>query len=318
MKFFRFIRKSDCTLSMNKKNFHISHNSAPLVVQKKSKFEVDLEKYGSLEEYRKICDFQNHLFERIYESHLRQIESRRILKEEIFPRGTYLFREDLKNVNLGNYDFIVALGGDNHFTYVAHEAMGSLILGCNSDPATSVGALLGFDTSSLLATINSGGWVWIEEWTLIFTQIYYPDGRIQDTFPAVNEISVRNNSPDLISRYIIRYHGFQEEQKSSGLLVYTGAGSTGWVASCHPRKTGPFPKDQRYFQVYAREPRRKDKISEHFELIDFRVDDCFEVVSEMDGGISIDSLTERNYPFPPGARAFFSIGRDKLKVLVSQ
>jgi NAD kinase len=303
---------------MRKEEFFISKKSKPLIIQKKSKFELDIDRYKSLDEYRRICDLQNHLFDRIHESHIRQEESRAILRERIFPNGEFVFRDDLKYRNLLDYDFLVSLGGDNHFTYVAHEALQSTILGCNSDPETSVGALLGFDLHSLEDLIlNGGGLAKKEDWTLIFTTIHYPSGEVVQTFPAVSEISIRNNSPDLISRYIVKMDNSVEEQKSSGLLIYTGAGSTGWVASCYPKKTGPFPKNQRYFQVYAREPRRKDKTWEHFDLIDFRVEDRFEVISEMNGGISIDSLTERNYDFPPGARAVFHMGKERLKVLVS-
>lgn len=303
---------------MSKEEFFISIQSKPLIVQKKTKFEIDLEKYEDIETYRKICDLQNNLFDKIYDSHLRQEESRKILREKIFPQGKYIFRDDLPKENLSHYDFIVSLGGDNHFTYVAHQALPSITMGCNSDPETSVGALLGFSIESLEEKIQKKqGIAYLEEWTLIFTKIEYPNGQIIEAFPAVSEISIRNNSPDLISRYLVKHDGLQEEQKSSGLLIYTGAGSTGWVASCYPKKTGPFPKDQRYFQVYAREPRRKDKTWEHFELIDFRVEDRFEVISEMNGGIAIDSLTERHYPFPPGTKASFFMGTQRLRVLVN-
>jgi NAD kinase len=302
---------------MSKADFLISKNSRALIIQKKSKFELDLETYGSIEEYKRICDLQNNLFDRIFDSHLRQEENRKYLQEKVFPKGKYIFRDDIFKENQSDFEFVVSLGGDNHFTYVAHESLPSIILGCNSDPETSVGALLGFTVESLEETIlHNNGVTFMEEWTVIFTTIYYPTGEIVQAFPAVSEISIRNNSPDLISRYIVSHEGLKEEQKSSGLLIYTGAGSTGWVASCYPKKTGPFPKNQRYFQVYAREPRRKDHSWEHFDLIDFRVEDQFEVISEMNGGISIDSLTERNYPFPPGTRAVFSLGEQRLRVLV--
>lgn len=302
---------------MTQSPFLLSQDANVLIVQKKSKFEIDLEKYGTLAEYRRICDLQNHLFDRIHDSHIRQERNRQFLRENVFPRGTYVFRDDMSQLDLRDYDLVVAFGGDNHFTYVAHEASSATLLGCNSDPETSVGALLGFTVQSLFETIAyESGQTRQEDWTLIFTTLYYPSGEVVETFPAVSEISIRNNSPDLISRYIVSHDGSTEEQKSSGLLVYTGAGSTGWVASCYPKKTGPFPKDQRYFQVYAREPRRKDKTWEHLNLIDFRVEKTFSVISEMNGGISIDSLTERNYPFPPGTRAVFRMGDRRLSVLV--
>ncbi|WCL47717.1 NAD+ kinase [Leptospira sp. GIMC2001] len=304
---------------MSKADFFLSKDSKVLVVQKKSKFELDLESYGSLDEYKRICELQNNVFERIYDSHIRQEESRVFLRTQVFPNALYIFREELNSLRLSDFDLIVSLGGDNYFTYVAHQSISTPILGCNSDPDTSVGALLSFSVNQLKQAVQED-WknVVVEEWDLIYTTLHYPSGDVVETFPTISEISIRNNSPDLISRYIVEFQNYSEEQKSSGLLVYTGAGSTGWIASCFPRKSGPFRKDSGYFQVYAREPRRKDKTREHFQLIDFRVKDQFEVVSEMNGGISIDSLTERNYNFPPGARAVFRLGDKKLKVVVQK
>jgi NAD kinase len=302
---------------MNQDSFYIQDSSRILVVQKKTKFELDMENYSSLDEYKRICSLQNHLFDRIYQSHQRQKLSREYLSKKVIPKASFIFRDDLNSIDLDQFDLVVSLGGDNHFTFVAHQVLPRLLLGCNSDTDTSVGALLAFNSESFEQLVNSN---WkdarIEEWTLIQTSLTYPDGKIVETFPSISEISIRNNNPDLISRYLIHVNGEVEEQKSSGLLVYSGAGSTGWVASCYPKKSGPFPKDDRYFQVYAREPRRKDKTYEHFKWIDFKVEESFEVVSEMNGGISVDSLSERNYSFPAGTRAKFSVGKMKLKVVV--
>ncbi|NCN11443.1 MAG: NAD+ kinase [Leptospira sp.] len=304
---------------MTQDQFSIQDISRILVVQKKTKFELDMEIYSSLEEYKKICKLQNFLYDKIFQSHERQEQSREYLRKKVIPNAKFIFRDDLNSINLDEFDLIISLGGDNHFTFVAHQVSPKLILGLNSDPDTSVGALLGFSTESFEQLVqNNWNGAYVEEWSLIHTTLTYPDGRIVETFPSVSEISIRNNSPDLISRYLIEYKDDIEEQKSSGLLLYTGAGSTGWVASCYPKKTGPFPKDKRYFQVYAREPRRKDKTYEHFHWIDFRVEDSVEVVSEMNGGISIDSLAERNYLFPPGTRAKFTLGNTRLKVVIAR
>ena len=119
-----------------------------LIVLKRSKYELDLEKYGSLATLKKICQVQNNCFHKIHSSHLRQLKSREILKYT-FPKGDFIFRENIRNRNLKNYDLVIALGGDNHFTYVSHYTYQNLLLGCNSDPESSVGALLSFTPKSL-------------------------------------------------------------------------------------------------------------------------------------------------------------------------
>jgi len=155
----------------------------------------------------------------------------------------------------------------------------------------------------------------VEKWCLLNTTIYYPNGEIVKTVPAVCELSIRNNSPDLTSRYWISYHGKKEEQKCSGLLAYTGAGSTGWITSCFPKKFPPFAKNEPYFHIYAREIRAKSTNKE-FSLADFRALDEVEVISEMNGGIAVDSLTERHYPFPPYSKATFKLSDETLSVVV--
>ena len=287
-----------------------------LIVIKKTKFELDEITYPDRDFYYKITKIQNNAYDRIYNSHLRQLESRKILSE-VFPEGKFIFRDELDRFQRENFDFIVSLGGDNHFTYVAHHAGSKKILGCNSDSITSRGALLSFTPESLLETSKN---LWkdtsTEDWTMISGKISYPDGQIVETVSCVNEISIRNNNPDLTSRYVIQYDGMMEEQKSSGLLLYTGAGSTGWYASCKglaDSEVEKFPRGVDYFKLFSRELSRKAR--DHFKFTDMKIYGTIRVISEMNGGISVDSLAERIYPFPPGAIGDFNLSPIKLQVI---
>lgn len=290
--------------------------SKVLVVQKRTKLELDLEAFGDMDALRDLSRNRPDVLQRTVESHERQVQSRRILLEKVFPTATFAFREALDDNSLSEkFDLIVSHGGDNHFTYVAHKVDQIPILGCNSDPKTSVGALLPFDSSNLIE-VTKGTIHFIEEkWNQISTIIDYPNGSSVETVPAICEISIRNNSPDLTSRYWIEHDLLVEEQKCSGLLVYTGAGSTGWVASCQPKKLSTFEKDLPQFEVYAREIRAKRNHGK-WRLSEFRTNKEVRVISEMNGGIAIDSLTERHYPFPPYCKATFRLSPKQLKVIV--
>lgn len=288
-----------------------------LVVFKRTKYELDLELYGSLQAYKDVTKDKVQVFQRTWESHQRQVKSRDFLKTKVFPNASFVFRENFDPMEpMEGVDLVVSHGGDNHFTYVAHQVGGCHLIGCNSDPETSVGALLGFTAEELEEVVkNNYETVRIEEWSLLQTEIHYPNGKKIQTVPAVCELSIRNNSPDLTSRYWIKYQNHKEEQKCSGLLVYTGAGSTGWISSCFPKKFPPFANHERHFQVYAREIRVKNPETE-FSLADFMAFDEVEVVSEMNGGIAVDSLTERHYPFPPFSKAIIRLAEQKLAVIV--
>lgn len=287
-----------------------------LIVMKKTKYELDRNTYPDLEYYQKICLIQNDSFNKIHDSHLRQLESREILKQEVFPEGLFIFRDELDQLDLSKFGVIVALGGDNHFTYVAHHCKKNKILGCNSDIKTSFGALLSFNPITLKETVSKN-WENISEenWSLISVEIEYPNGKKINTVNAVSEISIRNTNPDLTSRYIVLHDDKKEEQKSSGLLLYTGAGSTGWYASCKHEEEGEgnFSKSANFFRVYARELSRKAR--KNFKLTDFTVTKSCQIISEMNGGISIDALPERVYPFTPGSVATIHLANEKLKVI---
>jgi NAD kinase len=290
-----------------------------LIVMKKTKYELDMNTYQDLDFYKKICLIQNDSFNKIHSSHLRQLESREILKKEIFPEGNFIFRDQLEKLDLSKFSVIVALGGDNHFTYVAHHCTNNKILGCNSDIQTSFGALLSFNPITLKDTVKQD---WkntsLENWSLISVAIEYPDGKKIQTVNAVSEISIRNANPDLTSRYVIMHEDKKEEQKSSGLLLYTGAGSTGWYASCKndDDEHSSFLKSANFFRVYARELSRKAR--QKFKLTDFTVVKSCQIISEMNGGISIDALPERIYPFPPGSIATIYLSNEKLKVITQK
>ncbi|TGK82809.1 STAS domain-containing protein [Leptospira bourretii] len=287
-----------------------------VVVFKRTKYELDLETYGSIQAYKEVARQNPEVFQRTFESHERQLESRNFLKSHVFPNADFVFRENFDPEDGTKYDLIVAHGGDNHFTYVAHLAGNTHLIGCNSDPQSSVGALLGFTAEELMTAVkNNFHHTQVESWSLLDTEILYPNGTKLKTVPAICELSIRNNSPDLTSRFWISYQGQKEEQKCSGLLVYTGAGSTGWISSCFPKKFSPFSKHEPFFHVYSREIRVKSRETE-FSLADFRALDQVEVISEMNGGLAVDSLTERHYPFPPYAKATIRLSPEKLSVIV--
>ncbi|MCB1176164.1 MAG: hypothetical protein KDK36_01175, partial [Leptospiraceae bacterium] len=155
-----------------------------------------------------------------------------------------------------------------------------------------------------------------QSWSMVYGKIDYPTGGYLETVGCVNEISIRNSSPDLISRYFIEYDGITEEQKSSGLLLYTGAGSTGWYSSSaglYEEELEDFPKEADYFKLFARELSRKARMN--YQITDRKIFKEIKIISEMNGGICVDSLPERVYPFPPGTIATFELSQNKLNII---
>ncbi len=298
-----------------------------LIAVKRTKWERDLRTYGSEEKIRRIYEIQNHAYERIYASHLRQKESLERI-ESVLTNSEFCFREDLKSVSFGDYRCIASLGGDNHFVYVSRFARGP-ITGINSDPASSRGALLAGSVDDFLRfyetyrSVNEGKRTALleskvsERWSRIECSIVFPDGTAKNIGACTSEFSIRNRFAEYMSRYLIRKNGpgtgpdFKEE-KCSGLLCATGAGSTGWFKSCLPvddRAGAVFARNSPWFEFIAREalvPMPPVRVGEEESL---------EIISEMDGEIVADSDHELSYPFPYGARAVLRLAKERLSVI---
>jgi len=292
-----------------------------LIVVKRTKWERDLVRYGSAGTAKKIYARQNHAYDRVYASHKRQIQALEELKQAL-PKARFLYREELTFVSTVDYDLVVSFGGDNHFVYVSHFAQGRPLLGLNSDPASSTGALLYFNPEDFLSKIRRAenpSNLELEAWSRIHCTIDYPDGRIVDAGDCTSEISVRSGFHDYISRYLITKEGDEwEEQKSSGLLLACGSGSTGWYRNCHPAEQHDavvFPKDADFFRGVARETSSSARKRKRYLAPTVYPGETLLVASEMEGEVTIDAEPDHTLDFSPGAIARFRLSDERLNVV---
>jgi NAD+ kinase len=299
-------------------------NQLYLISLKRTKWERDLQKYGSVKELKKIYRLQNNIFQRVYASHVRQKKAFEKLYNALHNQAVFIYREELNIPYVKTFPLLVSFGGDNHFIYTARFAS-QPIIGINSDPKTSTGALLYFDVDKFLEYHKKDVFIkneyQIEYWTQIEATLYYPDKSKISTGRCISETIIRNEFADSMSRYLVRINQKEyEEQKSSGLLLATGAGSTGWFYNCLPHsiqlfEDPRFPKNSPFFKMIAREPGFNRIHKFKYLYCTIREKEELEIISEMDGVIVVDSHPECMFSFPPGTRAVFQLSKDKLKVI---
>lgn len=141
---------------------------------------------------------------------------RQMLDRTLVP--TYTFSE---------HDAIVTLGQDGLVANVAKYATGQPIIGVNPDPERFDGVLLPFSPEEA-KTITAGlleGKASTRAVTL--AEIRLADGQ---RLLAFNDLFVGMRT-HTSARYRIRVGQAAEAQSSSGVLISTGAGSTGWMSS---------------------------------------------------------------------------------------
>lgn len=216
-------------------------------------------------------------------------------------------------------DVLVSIGGDNFFQLCTHHYPDSIILGVNSDPQWSHGGLLYFDSGYLIRNIGNiiSGNYSTEYWTRVSTTIN--GKRISD---GTCTVSLGTNHSDMITRYLLRKGIESEEQKSSGILVVSGAGSGDgawyrnaglYLSSNGKENTGEFGVSERRIMTLTREPFFPGEYS--MTNVAASGDESIELVywSNEPAMISVDSIDR--YDVHNGDRIEFSVSDKSLEVI---
>ena len=136
-------------------------------------------------------------------------------------------RGDLDRFLFEPDDLVVAVGQDGLVANAAKYLTGQLVIGCNPDPSRYEGVLVRHAPASVRGLIAraAGGEVEVLERTMV--QAVLDDGQ---RLLALNEIFVGHRSHQS-ARYVLRAGEQSERQSSSGIVVTTGTGATGWGRS---------------------------------------------------------------------------------------
>jgi len=155
---------------------------------------------------------------------------------------------DLKESDFEGVDLVISLGGDGTFVRAANFIRDQTILGINSDPETSEGALKSLfpnEVEKLNDILDGKHKIIIRE----RARVLLNGKEIREL--VVNAVFVGAASQFHASRYIVNFKGQKEEHRSSGILVSTGTGSTGWFKSAGGKVFG---YDEKKLKFIIREP----------------------------------------------------------------
>lgn len=159
--------------------------------------------------------------------------SEKFPEHEFFKKWKNIFVKD----DLDGVDLILTVGGDGTFLSASHFIDDQLILGVNSDVNNSEGALTQVSLDKLERKLSHffSGQYKIREYQRERVVIHKPVKKII-TEHALNETYLGNQNPHHPSNYLINYNGKIEDQRSSGVLVTTGTGSTAWYKAMGGKK----------------------------------------------------------------------------------
>ncbi len=213
-------------------------------------------------------------------------------------RRTGLMRSDLDRFLFEPDDIVVAVGQDGLVANVAKYLKGQPVLGVNPDPSRYDGVLVPHAPRAVARLLErvARGEAPLEARTMV--EARSDDGQ---RLLALNEVFIGHRSHQS-ARYVIRHGERSEHHSSSGIIVSTGTGSTGWAHSIHrchrSRLQLPAPSDpQLAFFVREAFPSRATACSLTEGLVGRR--GVLGVRSEMnDGGVIFgDGIEEDRIPF---------------------
>ncbi|MES2485422.1 MAG: sugar kinase [Bacteroidota bacterium] len=124
-------------------------------------------------------------------------------------------------------NLIVVIGQDGLVANTAKYSKGIPIIAVNPDKDRYDGVLLPFDTTNFISGVESVLLNKYQAETRRFAEARLNDGQ---RLLAFNDLFIGAAS-HVSARYKISYNSKSEEHSSSGLIVSTTAGSTGWLSS---------------------------------------------------------------------------------------
>ena len=166
-------------------------------------------------------------YDREHATYLRAVEAVRRSVEGLVPKLQAVGRSFLPTFLFSPKDVVVAVGRDGLVANAAKYVGACPIVAVNPDPGRWDGVLLPFSP----ATARRGVLSVLEEGAEVH-RITMAEARLNDgqRLLAFNDFLVGRRD-HVSARYALSWQGRTERQSSSGVLVSTGAGSTGWLSS---------------------------------------------------------------------------------------
>ena len=158
------------------------------------------------------------------------LEAERILKGQ--GRFQLLERGYLPDYQFSPEDIVVVVGQDGLVANTLKYLQGQPVIAVNPDPQRWEGRLLPFVLAQLPDVVQRTRDGRSESKSITFAEARTNDGQ---RLLGVNDLFIGPKS-HTSARYALQWHGHEEEQSSSGIIVSTGFGSSGWFKSDSRRR----------------------------------------------------------------------------------
>ncbi len=234
-----------------------------ILVTRKTRLQELIERFNTWPQARFYLEHNQVDAQDYLDEHDLYAERIRVAESLLRPLGPLqkLERSFLPSYQFGKNDVVIVIGQDGLVANTLKYLNGQPVIGVNPDPERFDGKLLPFEISDLehvlALTLRGNG----KRKQVTFAEA---STNLGQRMLAVNDLFIGPKS-HISVRYRIDWNGLTELQSSSGIIVSTGFGSTGWFQSVlagaigvagiesHPLAAG-FAWDAQRLHFAVREP----------------------------------------------------------------
>ncbi len=303
-----------------------------IIVTRKTELDDLVARFNTKAQAKFYLEQAGHSFERIAVAHEKH---QRVLKKvrQAVPgtiKSQVIDRELVPRFTFGDADLVVTVGQDGLVSNTAKYLTGQPILAVNPDPERFDGVLLPFTVDKVARQLNTTLYDPLQATKVTLAKAELSNGQ---SLLAFNDFFIGARS-HVSARYEISIGDKRETQSSSGIIVSTGAGSTGWLQSVYagaagviealggqvvpPANGGRLDWDTDHLVYSVREP--FPSIATQTSIVHgvFTDDDPLRITSQMatNGVIFSDGVEEDYLEFNSGAELTLSTAANKALLVV--
>ena len=239
-----------------------------IVVTRQTELEELTARFNTVSQARFYLEHAGQNIELIEQSHARYHNALDLIRYAI-PQNVkshIIDRQFVPQFTFGENDLVITVGPDGLVVNTAKYLNQQPIIAVNPDPSNIEGVLLPFTSKEVVVHLSDilQSSARIKDVTMASAQL-----NNQQALLAFNDIFIGPKS-HVSARYHLKHGDHEENQSSSGIIVSTGAGSTGWLKSIFsgatgiinalggdvtmPKDNGRFAWDEDYLVYSVREP----------------------------------------------------------------
>lgn len=200
-----------------------------VVVTRKTQLEELVERFNTVSQARFYIEHAGVSFGEYEASHQAYARSLAELKR-LLPRRVkqqFVDRSLLPTFTFGPKDLVITLGPDGLVVNTAKYLDDQPIVALNPDPERIDGVLNPLVPCEVTSALDAVASARARVARVTMARVSMADGR---ELVGFNDLFIGPRT-HVCARYALSYRGRAEQQMSSGLVVSTGAGSTGWLQS---------------------------------------------------------------------------------------